>query len=176
MRFDETELAGVFLIELDRIEDARGFFARTYCEREFTAQGLDGRFVQCNLSHNTARGTLRGLHFQREPRPETKLVRCIRGAIYDVVLDLRKDSTTYLRWVAVELSARNSLALYIPAGLAHGFQTLEDDTDVWYQMGEFYTPELAAGVRWNDPAFGIRWPIENPILSGKDRSYPDYIP
>jgi dTDP-4-dehydrorhamnose 3,5-epimerase len=116
------------------------------------------------------------MHFQREPRPETKLVRCIRGAIYDVVLDLRKDSATYLRWMTVELNARNSLALYIPAGLAHGFQTLEDDTDVWYQMGEFYTPELAAGVRWNDPAFGIRWPIENPILSDKDRSYPDYIP
>jgi dTDP-4-dehydrorhamnose 3,5-epimerase len=176
MRFDETDLAGVFLIGLDRMADERGFFARTYCEREFTAHGLDGRFVQCNLSHNTARGTLRGLHFQREPRPETKLVRCIRGAIYDVVLDLRKDSATYLRWVAVELNARNSLGLYIPAGLAHGFQTLEDDTDVWYQMGEFYAPELAAGVRWNDPAFGIRWPIGNPILSDKDRSYPDYIP
>jgi dTDP-4-dehydrorhamnose 3,5-epimerase len=174
VRFEETALPGVFVIGLTPAADPRGWFARTYCEREFAEHGLDGRFVQCNLSHNAVRGTLRGMHFQRDPRPEIKLVRCIRGSIYDVVIDLRKDSPSYLRSVAVELNERNGLALYVPAGFAHGFQTLEDNTDVWYQMGEFYVPELAGGVRWDDPAFGIAWPIAEPILSDKDRSYPDY--
>jgi dTDP-4-dehydrorhamnose 3,5-epimerase len=176
VRFEETALAGVFVIGLSPVADPRGWFARTYCEREFAEHGLDGRFVQCNLSHNTVRGTLRGMHFQRDPRPEIKLVRCIRGSIHDVVVDLRTDSPTYLRSIAVELSEQNGLALYVPAGFAHGFQTLEDNTDVWYQMGEFYVPELAGGVRWDDPAFGIAWPIADPILSDKDRSYPDYTP
>lgn len=176
MRFQSTELPGVFLIEPAPVRDSRGWFARTYCEREFAEHGLDGRFVQCNLSHNASRRTLRGMHFQRDPRPEIKLVRCIRGSLYDVVIDLRKDSPTYLRWMGVELSARNGLALYVPAGFAHGFQTLEDETEIWYQMGEFYAPELSDGVRWNDPAFGIQWPIADPILSDKDASYPDYAP
>ena len=176
MHFEATELPGVFLIGLAPVRDSRGWFARTYCEREFAEHGLDGRFVQCNLSHNASRGTLRGMHFQRDPRSEIKLVRCLRGSIHDVVIDLRKDSPTYLRWIGVELSAGNGLALYVPGGFAHGFQTLEDDTEIWYQMGEFYTPELSDGVRWDDPAFGIRWPIADPILSDKDRSYPDYVP
>lgn len=176
MRFEETTLPGVFIVGLTPVADARGSFARTYCEREFAGHGLNGRFVQCNLSHNAVRGTLRGMHFQRDPRPEIKLVRCIRGSIHDVVIDLRKDSPAYLRSFGIELSERNGLALYVPAGFAHGFQTLEDHTEIWYQMGEFYVPELADGVRWDDPAFGIHWPIANPILSEKDRSYPDYTP
>ena len=176
MRFEAMDLAGAFLVGLSPVTDARGWFARTYCEREFAEHGLDGKFVQCNLSHNASRGTLRGMHFQRDPRPEIKLVRCIRGAVYDVVIDLRRDSPTYLRWAGAELSADNALAMYVPAGFAHGFQTLEDNTDVWYQMGEFYAPELAAGVRWDDPAFGIQWPLSDPILSERDRAYPDFKP
>lgn len=176
MRFEAMHLTGAFLVGLSPVADARGWFARTYCEREFAEHGLDGKFVQCNLSHNARRGTLRGMHFQRAPRPEIKLVRCIRGAVYDVVIDLRRDSPTYLRWAGAELSADNALAMYVPAGFAHGFQTLEDNTDVWYQMGEFYAPELAAGVRWDDPAFGIRWPLPDPILSNRDRAYPDFKP
>lgn len=174
MKFQETELQGVWLVDLDRREDNRGFFARTYCEKEFAAHGLTTRFVQCNLSSNRRRGTLRGMHFQNEPKPEIKLVRCVRGSVYDVVADLRRDSSTYQKWIGVELSAANGRALYIPAGIAHGFQTLEDETELYYHMGEFYDPSLAAGVRWNDPAFGFVWPLSDPILSEKDAAYPDY--
>jgi dTDP-4-dehydrorhamnose 3,5-epimerase len=174
MIFSETAIPGVWTLDLERREDSRGFFARTYCEHEFASHGLLTRFVQCNISSNTRRGTLRGMHFQREPRPEVKLVRCTRGAVYDVVVDLRPESPAYCRWMAVELTAENRRALYIPAGIAHGFQTLVDDTELYYHMGEFYDPALAAGVRWNDPAFAIDWPIADPILSDKDTAYPDY--
>ena len=176
MKFEETAISGVWLIELERREDSRGSFARTFCEREFAAHGLLTRFPQCNLSANRQRGTLRGMHFQNEPKPEVKLVRCIHGSIYDVVIDLRRDSPTYCKWFGVELTADNSRALYIPAGIAHGFQTLEDNSDLYYHMGEFYEPALAGGVRWNDPAFRIDWPISSPILSDKDAAYPDYRP
>jgi len=176
MKFEETSIPGVWLIDLEPREDARGFFARTFCEHEFGAHGLTTRFVQCNLSYNLRRGTLRGMHFQNEPKPEVKLVRCIRGSIYDVVVDMRKDSPMYCKWVGVELSGENRRALYIPAGIAHGFQTLEDNTEIYYHMGEFYDASLAAGVRWNDPTLGIRWPLPDPILSDKDTQYPDYKP
>ena len=174
MKFEETAIPGVWVLDLERREDPRGFFARTFCEQEFAEHGLLTRFVQCNLSSNRKRGTLRGLHFQNEPKPEVKLVRCVQGAVYDVVVDLRPDSPAYCQWVGIELSAANGRALYIPAGIAHGFQTLEDNTDLYYHMGEFYEPSLAAGVRWNDPAFDIAWPVANPILSDKDAAYPDF--
>lgn len=171
MKFEETAIPGVWIIDLERREDERGFFARAFCENEFAQQGLLTRFVQCNISYNAKRGTLRGMHFQREPKPEVKLVRCIRGSVYDVVIDLRSR-----KWIGVELSAHNGRALYIPAGIAHGFQTLEDDTELYYHMGEFYDPSLSDGFRWNDPAFGIHWPVANPILSEKDAAYPDFQP
>ena len=174
MTFTETELKGVWLVSPEPAADDRGFFARTWCEREFAAHGLTARWVQCNLSFNRRRGTLRGLHYQRAPHEETKLVRCTMGAIYDVVLDLRRDSATFRKHVAVELSASNRQMLYIPEGCAHGFQTLVDDTEVFYQMSAFYAPDHAAGVRWDDPAFGISWPVSDPILSGRDRRFPSF--
>lgn len=175
MKFEETAIPGVWLVDLERREDDRGFFARTFCEREFADRGLMTRFVQCNLSSNRKRGTLRGMHLQNEPKPEVKLVRCVRGSIYDVVIDLRPESPSYCQWVGVELSAANARALYIPAGIAHGFQTLEDNTELYYHMGEFYEPSLAAGVRWDDPAFRLKWPLADPILSEKDAAYPDFV-
>ena len=176
MVFTETEIRGAFVIDLERMQDDRGFFARTWCHREFEAQGLEARLAQCSTSFNLRQGTLRGMHFQADPKPEAKLVRCTRGALYDVVLDLRRGSPTYTRWAAVELSAHNGLQLYIPPGCAHGFQTLEDETEALYLISEFYAPELARGVRWNDPAFGIQWPLANPILSLRDLGYPDFAP
>jgi len=161
----------VLVVELVRLEDERGFFARSFCQREFEAQGLNPRLAQCNVSFNHRRGTLRGLHFQAKPHEEAKLVRCTRGAIWDVAVDLREGSPTRLRWHAVELNAENRLGLYVPEGFAHGFQTLADDTEVLYQMSEFYHPELARGVRWDDPNLGIRWPLPDPILSERDRGY-----
>jgi dTDP-4-dehydrorhamnose 3,5-epimerase len=174
MKFELSTIPGVWVLELERHVDVRGFFARTFCEREFAAHGLHTRFVQCDLSSNPRRGTLRGMHFQREPRPEVKLVRCCRGSVYDVVIDVRRKSPTHRQWMGIELSAENGRALYLPAGIAHGFQTLEDNSDLYYHMGEFYDPGLAGGVRWNDPAFGIEWPLPNPILSEKDQGYRDY--
>lgn len=175
MVFVETKLKGVFIIEPERREDERGFFARTFCQREFEAHGVDARVAQCSVSFNKRKGTLRGLHYQIAPHAESKLVRCTRGAIYDVAVDLRLDSPTFKQWAAVELSADNRKALYIPAGCAHGFQTLVDDTEVYYQISEVYHPESARGVRWDDPAFGIKWPItENTTISEKDLCYPDY--
>lgn len=173
MRFIETEIKGAFIIEPELIEDERGFFARTFCQEEFKAHGLNFRVVQCNISFNKKRGTLRGMHYQIAPYQEAKLVRCTRGAIYDVIIDLRPESPTFKQWIAVELTAENRRMLYVPEGFAHGFQTLEDNTEVFYQMSEFYHPECARGVRWDDPAFGIEWPIITPILSERDRSYPD---
>ena len=171
MRFVPTPLDGAFTVEIERIEDERGFFARSFCQEEFGARGLDPVVAQCSVSFNRRRGTLRGLHYQDKPHEEAKLVRCTRGAVWDVIVDLRENSATRHRWYAAELSAENCRALYVPCGFAHGFQTLADDSEVLYQMSEFHHPESARGLRWDDPAFGISWPIPDPILSSRDRSY-----
>jgi dTDP-4-dehydrorhamnose 3,5-epimerase len=178
MRFEAATLPGVWVIELDRLGDDRGWFARTFDEEKFRARGLNPAVVQCNASFNARRDTLRGMHYQAEPHGESKLVRCVRGAIFDVAVDLRADSATNRRWHGVELSAENGRAFYIPAGLAHGFQTLTDDCEVIYQMGHRYVPEAARGVRWDDPAFAIAWPTApgGRIISDKDSAYPDYQP
>jgi dTDP-4-dehydrorhamnose 3,5-epimerase len=176
MLFIETNLAGLLIVEPEPIADARGFFARTWCQTTWQERGLDPRLVQCNISYNQLRGTLRGMHYQAAPYGEVKLVRCTTGAIYDVVVDLRPDSPTYTRWVGVELSAANRRALYIPEGLAHGFQTLADHSEVFYQMSEYYHPASAGGVRWDDPAFAIDWPIEEKIISERDRQFADFRP
>ena len=170
----ETMLKDAFVIEPERIEDERGLFARTFCRHEFDAHGLNSNLLQCSVSFNRKRGTLRGMHYQVAPHGEAKLVHCTRGAIYDVIVDLRVEFGTFGQWVAVELSADNGLMLYIPEGLAHGFQTLRDETEVFYQISEFYSPEHARGVRWNDPTFAIEWPIVNPIISARDQSHPDF--
>jgi dTDP-4-dehydrorhamnose 3,5-epimerase len=172
MRFIETKLKGAFILEPEFMEDERGFFARTWCQREFEAHGLDPRLVQCNISFNRRRGTLRGMHYQVEPNAEAKLVRCTMGAIYDVILDLRPESATFKQWLAVELTAENRRMLFIPQGLAHGFQTLMDNTEVFYQMSEFYYPECARGVRYDDPDFAIEWALPVTIVSGKDKACP----
>jgi dTDP-4-dehydrorhamnose 3,5-epimerase len=176
MRFIETPLPGVWIIEPELLGDERGWFARTFDAGEFDARGLDPAVAQCNASFNARRDTLRGLHYQAEPHGESKLVRCVRGAIFDVAVDLRADSPTFRGWHAVELSAERAHALYIPAGLAHGFQTLADDTEVAYQMGQRYVPGAARGVRFDDPAFAIDWPKPHAArtVSERDRSYPDF--
>ena len=176
MRFLQTPLAGVWVIELDRLGDERGWFARSFDAEEFRARGMNPAVVQCNTSFNARRGTLRGMHYQADPHGESKLVRCVRGSIFDVAVDLRRDSATFLQWHGVELSAESSDALYIPAGLAHGFQTLTDDCEVLYKMGHRYVPEAARGVRWDDPAFAIDWPPASGerIISERDASYADF--
>jgi dTDP-4-dehydrorhamnose 3,5-epimerase len=176
MLFRPGRLDGVYSIEMERKIDDRGFFARTFCEREFEQHNLVSRYVQCNLSYNKVRGTLRGMHLQRDPKPEIKLVRCVRGVAFDVVLDLRPGSNTYCEWQAFEISDANGIAIYIPAGVAHGFQALADDTELFYHMSEFYEPSLAAGVRWNDSCFGIAWPLANPTLSERDAAFADFNP
>ncbi len=163
------------MIELEKHADSRGFFARTYCEREFEAHGLKSRYMQCNVSFNKRKGTLRGMHFQTVPYEEAKVVRCTQGAIYDVIIDLRPASLTFKQHLAVVLSAESGKMLYVPEGFAHGFQTLEDDTEVFYQMSQFYAPEHGRGVRWNDPAFGIEWPEEERIILERDESYADFV-
>lgn len=174
MQFTPLSISGAYLVDLEFKEDDRGSFARTWCQEEFAALGLAERFVQCSLSRNLRRGTLRGMHYQAEPHAEAKLVRCVRGAIYDVVLDLRRDSPTFCQWAAVELTDINYRALYLPRGCAHGFQTLEDDSEIFYQISDFYAPEAARGVRWNDPRFAIDWPLAAPVMSDRDRNYPDF--
>jgi dTDP-4-dehydrorhamnose 3,5-epimerase len=176
VRFHETSLPGVLLIEVERGLDERGFFARSYCEREFAAHGITARFPQCNVSSNNHAYTLRGMHYQAAPYGEIKLVRCTAGAIWDVVVDLRPGSPTRLRWYGVELSAEARNQLYIPAGCAHGFLTLCDATEVFYQMGTFYVAEAARGFRWDDPLVGIRWPAPPALISQRDRTYPDLDP
>lgn len=176
MKFIETPLEGVYLIELEPVHDERGFFARTWCKEEFQEHGLNPNLAQCSLSFNKKKGTLRGMHYQCEPHQEAKLVRCCAGAIYDVVLDLRRGSQTFGKWFAAELSTSDQKTLYIPEGCAHGFQSLEDASTVFYQISESYHPESARGVRWNDPLFCIKWPITTPILSERDRSFADYRP
>jgi dTDP-4-dehydrorhamnose 3,5-epimerase len=213
MKFIETKLKGVYIIEVEKFEDDRGFFARTFCRREFEAHGLNPDIAQCNVSFNKKRGTLRGMHYQIAPYQEAKLVTCLRGSLYDVIIDLRPDSLTYRQWFAVVLSApwnvisKRSAAsivhftsdiswltahslhdathgsqltahyrmVYIPEGFAHGFVTLMDNTEVFYQMSEFYMPEYARGIRWNDPVFEITWPFDIAVISEKDMRYPDFL-
>jgi dTDP-4-dehydrorhamnose 3,5-epimerase len=172
MRLSPTDLAGAFLLDVEPLEDNRGFFARSFCRDEFRAHGLNPEFVQCNISFNYRRGTLRGMHFQVSPHAEAKVVRCTQGAIWDVIIDLRTDSPTRYRWFGVELSARTRRALYVPEGFAHGFQTLVDESEVLYLMSEFYHPECARGVRWDDPRFGIPWPLPDPVVSARDNAFP----
>ena len=176
MNFTETKLKGAYVIELDRIEDDRGFFFCSWCQKEFTQRGLNPHLVQCNISFNLKKGTLRGMHYQAKPHGEAKLVRCIKGGIYDVIIDLRPDSPTFQEWFAVELNSENRKMIYIPEGMAHGCQTLADNTEVFYQMSEFYYAELARGVRWDDAAFRIDWPeISQRVISEKDRNFPDFV-
>jgi dTDP-4-dehydrorhamnose 3,5-epimerase len=174
MTFQETELPGVWLIDLDPRVDERGFFARTWCAAEAAAHGLNPACVQCSISFNRWRGTLRGMHWQAAPHAEAKWIRCTRGAVWDVALDLRPGSYTYGKWRGIALSAETRRMIYIPEGVAHGFQTLENDTELMYQMSDVYVSELARGARWNDPAFGINWPVGDPVLSERDRSYEDF--
>jgi dTDP-4-dehydrorhamnose 3,5-epimerase len=174
MIFRETELAGLVVVELERVSDERGTFARTFDADAWKARGLSSSVLQCSVSSNPARGTLRGMHFQEEPQAEAKLVRCSRGAIYDVAVDLRRDSPSFCRWVGVELSEGNGRMLHVPEGLAHGFLTLTDDADVVYQISRAYVPEAARGVRWDDPAFGIEWPSAPLVISERDCTFPDF--
>jgi dTDP-4-dehydrorhamnose 3,5-epimerase len=174
MIFCETKLRGAFEIHLEPIPDERGFFARSWCQEEFADRGLNPKLAQCNVSVTSRKGTLRGLHFQAAPFSETKLVRCTRGAIYDVVLDLRPHSPTFRDWIAVVLTAEKRNMVYVPEGCGHGFLTLQDDIEVFYQMSEFYNAEAARGVRWNDPAFQIAWPEKVEVISERDRTYPDF--
>lgn len=175
MLFLETRLKGAYLIDIEPYEDQRGFFARSWCQDEFAKHGLNPRLVQCNITFNKKLGTLRGMHYQIAPYAEAKLVRCTMGAIFDVIIDLRRDSPTYKQWISVTLSAENHRAIYIPEYFAHGYQTLVDNTEVFYQMSEFYYPECARGIRWDDPAFGIIWPdVAQRVISEKDLLYEDY--
>lgn len=174
MIFNETKLKGAYVIDIEPIEDERGFFARAWCKDEFEKYGLNSSLVQCNISFNKKRGTLRGMHYQVPPFEEDKIVRCTKGAIYDVIIDLRPESETYKQWISVKLTSENRKMLYIPKGFAHGFQTLKDNTEVFYQMSEFYHPECARGVRWDDKKIGIDWLIENKIISKKDKNYGDF--
>jgi dTDP-4-dehydrorhamnose 3,5-epimerase len=174
MIFRENTLAGSFEILIDPRFDERGFFARSWCQKEFQDHGLNPQLVQCNISFTSRKGTLRGMHYQAPPYAETKLVRCTRGAIYDVVLDLRTQSPTFKQWIAVVLTSEKQNMLYVPEGCAHGFLTLQDDVEVFYQMSEFYNAEAARGVRWDDPAFRIVWPEKVEVISERDRTYPDF--
>lgn len=174
MKFIETGLQGAVIVEIEKLQDQRGFFARTWCKREFEKYGLDATLVQANVSYNLRKGTLRGMHYQVEPYGETKLVRCTQGAICDVIIDLRPESPTYRKWVGVELTAENYRMLFVPQMFAHGFQTLVDDSVVTYQVGQFYTSGSERGIRYNDPAFGLRWPVEVSVISDKDKSWPDF--
>jgi dTDP-4-dehydrorhamnose 3,5-epimerase len=174
MIFTETELKGAYVVGVKKIEDERGFFARGWCQKEFAASGLNPNLVQINVATSLKKGTLRGMHFQEAPHDEAKLVRCTRGAIYDVIIDLRPGSPTRTRWIGLNLSADNYQMLYAPEGFAHGYQTLTDDAEMYYQTSAFYAPSAARGVRYDDPAFGIRWPLPVSVISDADRKWPDY--
>ncbi len=176
MIFTPAPLAGAYVIVPEPLEDARGLFARTWCERELAARGLETRIAQCSTSFNKRKGTLRGMHYQIRPFAETKIVRCTRGSLFDVIVDLRPESPTFRQHFAAVLSADDRKMMYVPTGFAHGFQTLEDTTEVLYQISEFYSPDHARGVRWNDPAFGIRWPDDERTIVDRDRNYPDFDP
>lgn len=167
-------MKGAFLIQLEPKQDSRGFFARTFCQREFAEHGLDAQVAQCNVSFNPRKGTLRGMHYQAKPYEEAKVVRCTMGRIYDVIIDLRRESPTFKKSFGVELTAQDRNMLYVPRGFGHGFQTLENDAEIFYQISEFYSPDHERGVRWNDPAFGIEWPPDERIISERDQNYPDF--
>lgn len=172
MIFTETILKGAFIVDIKRLEDERGFFGRSFCKNEFEQYGLNPNIAQANISYNKKRGTLRGLHMQLAPHGESKLIRCSRGSIFDVIVDLRTNSETYTKWFGIELSAESYRMLYVPEGFAHGFITMEDDTDVEYQISQFYAPDAAVGYLWNDPAFNIKWPIYPEYISEKDKQNP----
>ena len=175
MVFTETGLSGAVIVDVEQHADERGFFARSWCTQEFADRGLNPSVVQCNVSGNTARGTLRGMHYQVAPHAEVKLVRCTKGAIYDVIIDLRPESPTFKQWIGEELSAENRRMLYVPTEFAHGFQTLVDDTEVFYQVSDFYAPQAADGIRWNDSAFAIVWPATDGVtINQRDQTYPDF--
>ena len=174
MIFKETKLTGAYVIELEKIRDKRGFFARTWDRMEFTKYNLSSKLVQCSISYNKKKGTLRGMHYQITPYEEIKLVRCTKGSIFDVIIDLRPQSTTFQNWIGVKLSDVNYKMLYVPKGFAHGFQTLEDDTEVFYQMSQNHMSDYSQGVRWNDPAIKIKWPLRPSIIAERDKKYPDY--
>jgi dTDP-4-dehydrorhamnose 3,5-epimerase len=176
MKLSKLPLSGAYLIELEPVSDERGFFARAWDFQEFQQLGLNPKLAQCSISTNTRRGTLRGMHYQAAPHAEAKLVRCTAGAIYDVIVDLRPASPSYCEWFAAELTSANHKMIFVPEGFAHGFQTLVDASEVFYQISENYRPELARGVRWNDPAFGIEWPISDPIISARDQAFADHKP
>jgi dTDP-4-dehydrorhamnose 3,5-epimerase len=176
MQFQPTPIPGAYVIEPDVFADARGYFARIWCAREFAEHGLDVGVAQCNLSGNTQRGTVRGMHYQLPPHTETKLVRCVRGALLDVVVDLRPDSPAFLQWYGVELTEENRRALYVPVGCAHGYQALLDDTVVYYQMSQFFEAGAGAGVRWDDPRLRIQWPLPVTLIAPRDQNYPDLDP
>jgi dTDP-4-dehydrorhamnose 3,5-epimerase len=176
MLFTKTQLDGAWLVEPEPLRDSRGWFARTFCEREFKAHGLETRFVQHSTSENVSRGTLRGMHFQTAPHAEVKLVRCLKGAIYDFIIDLNPRSPTYRQGQGFELSASNMRQLYIPKGFAHGFQTLDNECEIGYLISEFYTPEASTGLRWDDPAFQIKWPLPVSVMSDRDKAWPDFKP
>ena len=175
MNLVKTLLDGAYVVTLDCLTDERGFFARSFCRREFQDHGLNPCVAQCSISFNRRKGTLRGMHFQVEPHQEAKLVRCTMGSIFDVIIDLRPDSPTFKQYFSVTLSAENRTALYVPEGFAHGFQSLENNSEVFYQISEFYAPECARGVRWNDPAFAIQWPGDERMILDRDQSYPDFV-
>jgi dTDP-4-dehydrorhamnose 3,5-epimerase len=174
MIFEETKLKGAFIVDIKRLEDERGFFARTYCHKEFSEHGMMFGVLQTNMSTNRVKGTLRGMHYQKNPYQETKFVRCIKGALYDVIVDLRPESPTYKEWIGVELSEDNQRAIFVPKDFAHGFITLIDDTTIFYMASQFYTPGAESGIRWNDPALRIEWPVKPQIISVKDSSWNDF--
>jgi dTDP-4-dehydrorhamnose 3,5-epimerase len=175
VKFTETKLKGAFVVEIEKLSDARGFFARSWCRKEFEAHGLTSGIVQANVSYNHKKGTLRGMHYQIAPYQESKLIRCTRGAIYDVIIDLRSDAPTYKQWTGVELTADNYTMLFVPEDFAHGFQTLTDETEITYQVSQFYTPGSEKGIRFDDPAFDIEWPLEVTKISDKDRTWTDFV-
>lgn len=175
MKFTETKLKGAFIVEIEKLTDDRGFFARAWCRKEFEAHGLTSAVVQANVSFNRKRGTLRGMHYQIAPFQESKLIRCTRGAIYDVIIDLRPESPTYKKWIGVELTADNYTLFFVPEDFAHGFITLMDDTEITYQVSQFYTPGSEKGIRFNDPTFNIQWPLEVSVISDKDSNWPDFV-
>ena len=172
MHFKETKLQGCFIIDPNKLEDNRGYFARTYCENEFHAHGIDTEFPQCNTVNNHNKYTLRGMHYAQHPAEESKLIRCTKGSVFDVVVDLRRDSMTFLKWISIELSCENQRMLFVPPQFAHGYLSLEDDTDLFYQMGDFFKPDLVRGLRWNDPTLAINWPYKPEVISEKDSELP----
>ncbi len=176
MIFKETKLRGSFIIELEKINDDRGFFARAFCKKEFETHGLISNFVQSNISYNIKKNTIRGIHYQVAPFQEIKLGRCTKGAMYDIIIDLRPESSTYKQWIGVELNTYNSKMIYIPEGFAHGYQALMDNTEFFYHTSQFYSPEHERGIRWDDPLFAIEWPIDVNVITDKDRNWPDYLP